>query len=49
MQIKIFLDKLNEMLGEDLDAEIFLVSQIERHRSGKRRSVISKISEEYLW
>jgi phenylacetate-CoA ligase len=47
-EIKTFLSKLEELTNKDLDAEICIVPCIDKHRSGKRRSVISDISKQYL-
>jgi phenylacetate-CoA ligase len=47
-EIKTFLKTLNELTQDDLSADICIVDSIDRHRSGKRRSVISKISGQYL-
>ena len=47
-EINIFLKTLNDMTGNNLEAKIVNVARIERHRSGKRRSVISNISKEYI-
>lgn len=43
-----FLDKLNEMTGRDLEAEVILTPVIESQRSGKRRSVISEVSKSFM-
>jgi len=40
--------RFSEMTHKDMDLEISVVSQIEKHRSGKRRPVISEIIKDYL-
>ncbi|MCX8022635.1 MAG: hypothetical protein N2745_07670 [Syntrophorhabdaceae bacterium] len=47
-ETKRVLSQFEEMVKDDLEIEILFVDKIEMHASGKRRSVISKISKEYL-
>jgi len=47
-EIRSFMVTLKHMTGDDLLAEMELVPIIERHPSGKRRSVISEISKDYF-
>jgi phenylacetate-CoA ligase len=47
-EIEEFLTKIQQAMQDDMEADIQIVLEIERHRSGKRRSVISEVSGDYL-
>ena len=47
-EINRLMSKFNEIVGNDLEAEIVLVPEIEMHKSGKRKPVLSEISSNYL-